>query len=166
MQLFENSIFFELTAAFSKEMQVRLTQFGAPESAPFSDDAFCLAYRNGLETTIYAAKALQDLTSLIEYSIDRNAILWDSRNEKVLKQWFLSWQESSEKIQAFLPACMENRKFNDLVSRFLRADEFVQGWLAKQEAYENGVLELDLPKKLPFGGPSESWYQESFERTF
>ena len=82
MQLSENSILFELTASFSKEMQFRITQFGAPESAVFSDEAFCLAYRNGLETTIDAAKALQDLTSLIDYSIDRNAILWDSKNEK------------------------------------------------------------------------------------
>lgn len=166
MQLSENSILFELTASFSKEMQFRLTQFGAPESAPFSDDAFCSAYRNGLESTIYAAKALQDLTSLIDYSIDRNAILWDSKNEKVLKRWFTNWHESAEKIREYLPGCIASRKFSDLVARFLRADEFVQGWLAKQLAYENGVLELDLPKKLPFGSPSESWYLESFERTF
>lgn len=166
MQLSDNSIFFELTAAFSKELQVRLTQFGAPESAPFSDDAFCLAYRNGLETTIYAAKALQDLTSLIDYSIDRNAILWDSKNEKVLKHWFLSWHESAEKMREYLPGCIASRMFSDLVARFLRADEFVQGWLAKQEAYEKGVLDLELPEMLPFGGPTEAWYHESFERTF
>ena len=166
MQLSENSILFELTASFSKEMQIRLTQFGAPESAVFSDEAFCLAYRNGLETTIDAAKALQDLTSLIDYSIDRNAILWNSKSETVLKLWFRNWHDSAENIREYLPGCMESRKFSDLVSRFLRAEEFVQGWLAKQEAYENGVLDLELPEKLPFGGPNESWYQESFERTF
>ena len=166
MQLSENSILFEFTEAFAKDLQSRITHFGNPASALFSNDEFCRSYGDVLEAYIAGAKALVDLTSFIDFAIDSNTMLWGSRNEKVLKQWFLSWQESSEKIRAFLPACMESRKFNDLVSRFLRADEFVQGWLAKQEAYENGVLELDLPKKLPFGGPSESWYQESFERTF
>ena len=145
MQLPDNSIFFELTAAFSKDPQFRIAQFGNFESALFSNADFCSNYRIALEKTIDGAKALLDMTSLIDYAIDSNAIHWDSKNEKVLKRWFMNWHESAEKIRECLSGCIASRMFSDLVSRFLKADEFVQGWLSKQEAFEHGVLELDVP---------------------
>lgn len=165
MQLSENSILFELNASFSKEMQFRITQISR-EIAIFSDEAFCDSYREVLETAVNYAKALTEIASLIDSAIDQNAIQWDSKNENVLKGWFVTWIESAGKLREYLPGCIASRKFSDLVARFLRADEFVEGWLSKQEAYENGIPDLDLSKELPFGGPNQSWYLESFERTF
>ena len=166
MQLSENSIFFELTAAFQKDLQLRIAQFGKPDSELFTDDDFCNRLAGLLENIIGAAKLLRDFTNLLDDAIDSNAILWEPKNEKILKRWFLNWQESAEKFRVYLPGCIASRRFSDLVSRFLRAEEFVQDWLAKQQAYENGIPDLDLSKELPFGGPNQSWYLESFERTF
>lgn len=167
MQLSENSILFDLSSAFANDMQTRISQMdqGNQKSNDFSNDDFCREYRFYLETYIKGAKALSDLTSFIDFAIDSNAMTWNTQSEGVVSRWFVHWQEASEKLRVRLPECIASRKFNELVASFLRAEEFVQSWLAKQKAYELGVPEIDLPDKLPFGGPAQSWYQESFDRS-
>ncbi|HUP78842.1 MAG TPA: hypothetical protein VM260_09825 [Pirellula sp.] len=165
MQLSENSIFSELTSAFAKELQSKLRQVSC-ESALFSDEGFSTSYRSALETAVDFANLLREIAGFIDTAIDKNVLLWDSKNEAVLKRWFQSWQESVERLRDYLPACIAISGFSNLLSRFLKADEFVQGWLAKQDAYENGVLDFDLPAKLLSDGPDKSWYLEPFERTF
>ena len=166
MRVSENSIFFELTDAFSKDLQFRIAQFGKPDSELLANDDFCNRLAEHLENIIASAKLLRDFTSLLDDAIDSNAILWEIKNEETLKHWFLNWQDSAEKFRVYLPGCIASRRFSDSVARFLRAEEFVQDWLAKQQAYENGTPRIDVPKDLPSGGPNHSWYRESFERTF
>jgi hypothetical protein len=166
VQLSENSILLDIKEAFPKDYERRIRQFDSPSPDFIAGDDFLTRFPYFIETAVKAAGMLRSLTTLLDEGIDNNQILFDAKNEAILKRKFLNWIVSTEPIYPYLPVFISIRKHTELVSAFLRASEFIRGWLSKQDAYENGTLEVEIPKQLPFGGPNESWYSESFERTF
>ncbi len=165
MQLSEESILFTVTAAFPKDFDRRLRQLERPSPTFVAGDDFFNTFPYFIETAVKAAELLRSLIRLLDEGIAKNQILFDAKNEAILKRKFLEWDKSTEPIYQYLPILLSSRKRSDLVSRFLSASEFILGWISKQSDYENGVLDVDLPKQLPVGGPSESWYMETFDRT-